>query len=299
MDDLKPPCRICRSERTSFWRSKGAFYFFRCRVCSSLTVPVSPEQEVPPNLYDDIYGGPGFHVPEVSKIQLARLVSSFEFARQSERLLDVGFGGGGLLEAAAERGWKCFGLEDSEVALARGRARGWNVSSRIDDPVFPAGSFDVVAMIELLEHLSDPRTVLDGAARLLRPGGLLYLTTPNALSLNRWLLGARWTVFGPPGHRTFFSRRGLRLALSPLGFEKVQIHTTGLNPAEFTRHFSKADSETTRYVETGHQLNEIMIASPRRRAIKHVANRTLSLFGIGDTVKASAIRSHVDATVAR
>jgi 2-polyprenyl-3-methyl-5-hydroxy-6-metoxy-1,4-benzoquinol methylase len=83
------------------------------------------------------------------------------------------------------------GLEPSQWACAQARER-----FRLDcypetleqSTRFAPASFDVVAMIDVIEHLSDPAAAIRRAAELLRPGGVLYLVTPDIDSLSAKVL---------------------------------------------------------------------------------------------------------------
>lgn len=148
-------------------------------------------------------------------------------------------------------------------------------------------------MIEFLEHVRAPHDFLHSAARWLRPGGLLYITTPNADSLNRRLLGLQWSIFSPPEHLTIWSARGLRHALTKAGFKVQRLRTEGLNPCEIiarlrprNREARQVDRNTTAFA-----LNNTFSTSPLRRAVKKSINRALSAFQAGDTLKVWAVRS--------
>ncbi len=143
-------------------------------------------------MYADLYSKDEV-VPGVVKDSLDVVARSMRPFRTHGRWLDVGFGQGALLDAASREGWLCHGTELSEVALKKGGARGFKTTATSEH--FEDESFDVVSLVELLEHVEDPRAFLREARRVLRKGGCMYVTTPNAWSLNRWILGASWSIF--------------------------------------------------------------------------------------------------------
>ena len=128
------------------------------------------------------------------------------------------------------------------------------------------------------------------AARLLRPGGALYLTTPNADSLNSRLLGSDWSVIAPPEHRTIWTPRGIREILSRSGFARIEVHTTGLNPADLIGRLRSQPRPAQNRVAMGYELNTAFSSSASRRALKRSVNIFLSVLGIGDSLKVWAIR---------
>jgi SAM-dependent methyltransferase len=211
----------------------------------------------------------------------------------TNRWLDVGYGEGGLLSVAEQHGWSCHGVDISPRALAYGRRQGWVVAADTsDDSRFPAGGFDVVTMIELIEHVTEPEEILGSAVRLLRPGGLLYLTTPNANSLNRRVLGLDWSPISPPEHLTIWSAPGLSRALVRTGFVPRKVRTEGLNPSELRARVRapRPGAPPVSRNEAGLALNEAFSSSPLRRCLKAGINRGLSLLRVGDSLKIWAIR---------
>ncbi|MFQ5750326.1 MAG: class I SAM-dependent methyltransferase, partial [Planctomycetota bacterium] len=87
----------------------------------------------------------------------------------------------------------------------------------------PAGSFDVITGFDVVEHVHDPRAFLKETARLLRPGGLLFLVTPNVSGWSRRLMGRFWFHFKPLEHTYYFDRRTLGRFLEEAGFETVEV----------------------------------------------------------------------------
>src|SRR5206468_1481644 len=113
------------------------------------------------------------------------------------------------------------------------------------DPRFPRSAFDVVSLVEVLEHVREPGRLLDQACAFLRPGGLLFGTTPNALSLNRRVLGVGWSIFCAPEHVVVWTPGALRRSLEERGLRVLRIQTHGLNPSEIQTRLRKARTGKT------------------------------------------------------
>jgi SAM-dependent methyltransferase len=93
----------------------------------------------------------------------------------------------------------------------------------LESQEFPDQAFDVVTMWEVIEHLPDPRTTLAEVWRILRPGGRLVLSTPDAGSLAARLSGRRWLGWRKvPEHVFFFDRTNLDRLLDQSGFRPVR-----------------------------------------------------------------------------
>lgn len=259
----------------------------RCSACGSIGALTRAGDPLKPAEYVTYHQQATYQVPEVIKASLDTVVASAEPYRHAGRWLDLGFGEGSLLSAAERRGWSCYGTEVSPHALAFGRSRGWIVSDAASgDPRFAPEGFDVVTLVEVIEHLADPIEAIRQAVQWLRPDGLLFLTTPNANSLNRLLLGQHWSVFCPPEHLTIWTRSGLTQVLRALGVALVQLRTHGLNPAEiFARLRHPGSPRTVHRQGAALSLNQALVRTPARRALKTFANATLSLLGVGDALK--------------
>jgi 2-polyprenyl-3-methyl-5-hydroxy-6-metoxy-1,4-benzoquinol methylase len=145
------------------------------------------------------------------------------------RLLDVGAYCGYFVDVARESGFDAEGLELSRWAAAQARGLGLTVRNEtIEERARSGARYDVVTMWDVLEHLADPRRDLELARALLRPGGLLALSTIDAGSPVARLLGARWPWLMDM-HLFYFDRRNLPALLAELGFRVVArrdyVHT--------------------------------------------------------------------------
>ncbi|MBV9599688.1 MAG: class I SAM-dependent methyltransferase [Chloroflexi bacterium] len=135
------------------------------------------------------------------------------------RVLDVGCGSGVFLDAMRRRGWVVAGLEPHKSSAYQLRTtRGLDVTDATLDQVSSEwGPFDAVSLLDVLEHLSDPRRALRKVWHLLRPGGVLVLATPNVDSLEHGFFGASWYALQPPDHLWLFSARSLMNLLVSAG----------------------------------------------------------------------------------
>jgi ubiquinone/menaquinone biosynthesis C-methylase UbiE len=177
-------------------------------------------------------------------------------------------------------------------ALEYGERRGWVVTADAEvDSRFPEQGFDVVTMIEFLEHIPDPDNFLRSATRWLRPGGALYLTTPNANSINRRLIGLDWSIFNPPERLTIWTARGLSHALARAGLRPRRIRTEGFNPSEILARRVRPKSVEVNRNQTAVVINQAFSSSSFRRAIKTSINHCLSALRVGDSLKVWAVHN--------
>lgn len=140
-------------------------------------------------------------------------------------LLDVGAATGFFVRLAHQEGFSAQGIEISEHAAALGRKNGLHVETGTLSNV--TGVFDVITMLDVIEHVPDPRAEINRAYALLNSGGILILNTPDAGSLFARVLGKRWHLIVPPEHLYYFNRRNLSRLLEEEGFEVEQVTTIG------------------------------------------------------------------------
>ncbi len=147
-------------------------------------------------------------------------------------ILDIGCGTGAFLQVARSAGWSVRGIEIGRASADYAATRlGLEVrQGSFYQFAAPDASFDALTMIEVIEHLEHPAQALDKARALLRPSGVLLVTTPNVDSLYRRLYGNRWWVINcEDEHIVLFNRRTLSAMLESHGFEVVEVRVCGVD----------------------------------------------------------------------
>ncbi len=136
-------------------------------------------------------------------------------------LLDVGTAAGFFLDEASRRGWRASGIDVSGPMAAYARERlGADVrTGSFQELAVTPGSMDCVTMWDYIEHSTDPSLDVELAARALRAGGLLVLSTGDAGSLVARLSGVRWHLLTPHHHNFFFTVPTLERLLRRHGLE--------------------------------------------------------------------------------
>lgn len=143
-----------------------------------------------------------------------------------KKLLDVGCGNGQYLVAMKELGWQVYGCDTSQAKidyLQQVRKLQNTYFGAVNDLHFPDSYFDVITLWHVIEHLFDPFVELDTLFRLLRPGGLLLIGTPNFRSLEANIFGRWWTGYDVPRHLILFCAETLTQVLTQKGFRVTRI----------------------------------------------------------------------------
>lgn len=152
------------------------------------------------------------------------------------RFLDIGCSSGALLRSARHYGFDAEGVEPAARAAEFAVTTGLKVfQGYLHEARYPASSFDVAMLMEVIEHLPDPSALLKEVWRVLKPNGLLVVGTGNGAGWTVRLVGARWGYFdvaGHGGHVSFFNPISLGLLAQRCGFRIERIETRRVSLAE-------------------------------------------------------------------
>ncbi len=154
-------------------------------------------------------------------------------ARPGGRLLDVGCGDGEFIARMAGLGWSVEGLDFDPHAVEVARSRGLTVHlGGLAEQGYPDASFDAVVLSHLIEHVYRPAQLLGECARILKPGGLLSIVTPNAESFGHGRFGQDWRGLEPPRHLQVFTLGALTGLVGASGL-RVRVARTSFRGANF------------------------------------------------------------------
>jgi SAM-dependent methyltransferase len=292
-DVAERDCPACGATTAVSIGDKEGYLVLACRRCACLYVRPEPTSQQLDELYSTYSYNKDYQVPDFLQEQARRIVHRFRPFRRTGSLLDVGCGAGEFLRAAQQQGWDALGLEVSGAAVALVRSKGLSAHEGDFLSAEIAKNLDVVIMSELIEHLPNPREFLERAFEILRPGGLLYMTTPNGRSLSRLVMGLDWSVISPPEHLQLFNVSALSRLLRRCGFHHVRVESRGLNIYDLRDHLRRKHgvhhNDMSRN-DMAYKLNEQMTRSPIRRAFKELLNAPLFMLRCGDYLRAWATK---------
>jgi 2-polyprenyl-3-methyl-5-hydroxy-6-metoxy-1,4-benzoquinol methylase len=236
-------CPLCTGKKSApifhdFGYDQNEYDIVRCSSCAFWYLNPQPSDQELEKIYASYYGTVESHL-DFRKTVFEDLISFLEPRRKNfsesdisptvksaPTLVDIGCGNGDFIHLAQKHGWSVGGAEISTHAVEFATSeRGLNViKSNLEELPFESSSFDVVTILDVLEHLRDPRKTLTEIFRILKPGGLIVIRVPNTpfqflkARLQRLRHGSRFTTMATPLHLNHFDAASLGHAVTQAGF---------------------------------------------------------------------------------
>jgi SAM-dependent methyltransferase len=214
----------------------GIWQIVECDNCGIWAITPSPTDTdlakyyaaYTPDSRLDVQNGLGSRYPMFRKLfhYLSGDVDPRDFVviPQGARVLDYGSGEGTYLRYFHDRGVDIYGAEITDTLVAAARKRGLNVKKvdSFDAIPFSDAEFEVVYLMQVFEHLRDPRSFMKELSRILKQGGALYLAVPNAASAWRRVFGLNWVSgYFAPFHLAHYTEAALARLGSESGLKPV------------------------------------------------------------------------------
>ena len=225
-------CNLCeRNEREKYWSCEG-YTFFRCSNCKLIYQYPQPVQTDLSLRYDDNYFEYEIDNEESFFSLMLKTLDDIRFTARtallnngSAEFLDVGCATGLLLKHMESLGWKSRGVELCPSSAEYGKnIRKLDIfNGTLEQAEYSNNQFSIVHSSHLIEHLTDPLAYIQEVFRILKPGGFLITTTPNASSLQAKLFGKNWRS-AIADHMFLFSLSTLTRLLED---QKFQVRQTG------------------------------------------------------------------------
>jgi SAM-dependent methyltransferase len=226
-------CLVCRGALGPHPRLPG---LRECSGCGFITADLALSDSELRTLYSaDYFHGDEYadyvaEGPELRENFRRRIETLLQYQPKEERrrLFEIGAAYGFFLDEVRSSFEQVAGVDISEAAAEYARTQlGVDVVAADYLAQELPVQVDTLCMWDTIEHLSRPRDFIEKAARDVRTGGLLALTTGDIGSLNARLRGRRWRMIHPPTHLHYFSRRTLVRLLDSAGFDVVHLETAG------------------------------------------------------------------------
>lgn len=232
-------CRLCGSEniRQKYQINKynPELVIFECQSCRFLFQELDKKKAY--SFYDQGYyeGKNNYsYMDERQDEEACRIVWKKRFEKWEnwdktkslkKNYLDVGCSFGGLMKAAQEKGYKAYGVEISEYSGDYAKKRFGNdavLIGNIENIALPEDYYSIVSMIEVIEHLYDPKKAVQNIYNAMKNGALLVVQTADMDGLQSRIYGKKYHYY-LPGHLSCFSRENLTKLLRSAGFSRIRF----------------------------------------------------------------------------
>lgn len=238
---LVPTCPVCRLVAHAPLCEVDGYQIWRCPESGTDFVWPMPDEVSLKRFYDrekwfeggEKGGYQGYDTQTEHTLPLIEQLFDEFGDKTGLSILDVDCGYGTHLAMAAQRGWKCFGVEVSKHAREVAQSRHGNQMFIVDqvENLIPH-EFDLILLLDVIEHLPDPFTLLFSlfAKGAITPRTTIVITTPNARSCEAVADPKAWQYRHPPSHLVYYSAESLNVLLGRLHFSDVRI--SGTHPIE-------------------------------------------------------------------
>jgi len=220
-------CLICGGGQSAPVGTAEGYEIVRCAACGFRYVEPTPSAEELSDYYQHYKASPNYAKKTARKTQRARRRLKRYIGRApGRRFIDVGCNIGTAVKAAVDLGLDAYGIDIDEAAIATARTQvpeGHFHAGPIESLPDAWGQFDFVYSSEVIEHLPDPHAYFNALTARMGPGGLLYLTTPDA---GHWRVPAdfiSWEHVKPPEHISYFTKDNIRRFLTDHGLKVIKF----------------------------------------------------------------------------
>jgi len=227
-------CLVCQSSQLKFLFKAKAHLIHRCTECGFCLVGDPPDDDQIGALYQRLHiDHQRFRDQRAAdRENLSRLEFVKRQLAPGSTLLDAGCATGDFLGLARQQ-FTVHGTDISQGAVDMvgqrfPELRDRLVCGRLEDNVLGDQTFDAICLWDVIEHVRDPAFVTQTLLNRLKPGGLLFLSTPDIGSMMARVMGRHWAFMIPPLHLGYFTRASaMRLLHQQLGCEITAAQTRG------------------------------------------------------------------------
>lgn len=225
-------CYLCKQPTVPLF-TKNGYTIYRCPSCGLCRTDLKENYDtflrwqyakgyftgdVQCGAYSDYMHDKKFIVRNMQKI-----FKYIQRIKPTGRLLDVGCAMGYFVELALTHGYDAYGLDASRYAVSRAQKScdGRIQLATVETAKYKPKSFDVITLLDVFEHLQNPKKDLQVLHKLLSDDGYMIIASGDTKSVLARMLGRRWTFYIPPQHLFFFDRQTISKVLELTDFEPI------------------------------------------------------------------------------
>ena len=220
-------CPICKFKITYYFAKKDGYLYNRCPYCKTVFLHSFPSSEYLREYYSQqiSYSNGLQNETAIRKRGRVILKKLGCLAPKVKTLCDVGSSYGFFLDEAQKNGYEPIGIEPAK-RFADYAKRDYHVFTFVGElkDYRKQKQFDIVTCIHVIEHVMNPKEFVSSLLKLVKPGGILYVETPNSDSHLLYAEKGQYTFLLPPDHLWLFSKKSMRY-LFPKNAESIYINT--------------------------------------------------------------------------
>lgn len=268
-------CPICTSPHTYYFAKKDTYVYYRCKICKTVFLHPFPSKQYLNAYYSRqaSYTNGLKNEPLIRERSHKILKKLRQIAPYAKTVCDVGSSYGFFLDEAQKKGYMPTGIEPSRQ-IANHAKRNYHIPTfigELKDYKVPK-QFDIVTCIHVIEHVSNPKEFISHLLKLVAPGGILYIETPNSDSHLLYIEKEQYTFLLPPEHLWLFSKEAI-IKLLPKDIKPIYISTYS-----YSEHFMGIVKRVIK--ELCHsECNEESRPPDRKHALSSVSEDSARSFG--------------------
>ncbi len=227
---IERSCPDCNKKENFILFTKDFFKYRKCRFCNLIYVsPILRESNLI-NLYKNSSYSNSWGKILSNKIEIKFNQKKFDnllkdikkITKNKGKVLDIGCAVGQFLDTLKKDGWDTYGIElnDQERKIAQ-KKKHQIYDQKIEENYLPRKNFDLVSILEVLEHVYNPKQVIKSIYKILKKNGLLVVIVPNADSLAANIMQSRCNMFLGMSHITMFDSKTLKNLIEKFSFKQI------------------------------------------------------------------------------
>jgi 2-polyprenyl-3-methyl-5-hydroxy-6-metoxy-1,4-benzoquinol methylase len=275
-------CLLCNSSDLKKLKGYEKDFLTKCTSCGFVFCTQIPSLD---ELIAHYNGYP--RTNQISEITLKRysvLLDQFEPYRKNNNIIDVGCGDGFFLQVAKEKGWNVYGTEFTDRAMEICTRKGINMmKGELNEHNYAQGFFDIVTSFEVIEHINNPNIEIAKFNKILRTGGIAYVTTPNFNSISRNLLKGQWNIIEYPEHLSYYTKSTLTKLFKAHGFKNIKTIISGISIDRIRQGLQKKQDPVQKKSDEG--LRQKTESNFLFKLLVRTINLFLNVSGKGDALK--------------
>jgi 2-polyprenyl-3-methyl-5-hydroxy-6-metoxy-1,4-benzoquinol methylase len=246
--EIDEATKIGSGEDFEYHTSPDKFPVYQCNLCSLIYINPRPDIAEFERIYPSNYHAFDFSEEDFgivykirSKLEAKRVLSWCKGLKDDAKIIDTGCGDGfhlSLLQKYGNKNWMLEGIDIDKRAAQMALDKGLKVHlGSIDEIKLPKNSYDLVIMVQTIEHVAEPAEVLRAVRDILKPGGKVVVVTDNTDSFDFKLFKkSHWGGYHFPRHWNLFNRKSLTKLVEKTGFE-IEKLTTQVSPVNWVYSF--------------------------------------------------------------